>query len=79
VKTVKYLTALEKKIFRAEKRKYETDIQQIQFIKKSLFPANSLQERHQNIALFYAKYGPGFIDSIYKASKGLEQKFGIIR
>ncbi|MBR2647597.1 MAG: bacillithiol biosynthesis cysteine-adding enzyme BshC [Sediminibacterium sp.] len=78
-RTVKLLAGLEKKIFRAEKRKYETDIQQIQFIKKSLFPANSLQERHQNIALFYAKYGPGFIDSIYKASTGLAQEFCVVK
>jgi len=78
-KTMKRLAELEKKIFRAEKRKYESDIQQIQFIKNNLFPANSLQERHQNMALFYAKYGKAFIDCIYKASKGLEQEFGVIR
>ncbi|MEN9599242.1 MAG: bacillithiol biosynthesis cysteine-adding enzyme BshC, partial [Bacteroidota bacterium] len=78
-KTIKRLAELEKKIFRAEKRKYETDIQQIHFIKNNLFPANSLQERHQNMALFYAKYGKAFIDCIYKASKGLQQEFGVIR
>lgn len=78
-KTLKHLAELEKKIFRAEKRKYETDIQQIHFIKKSLFPANSLQERHQNIALFYAKYGVDFIDMIYQSSTGLAQNFCLIK
>jgi bacillithiol synthase len=78
-KTMKRLAELETKIFRAEKRKYKTDIQQIQFIKNNLFPGNSLQERHQNMALFYAKYGKTFIACIYKASKGLEQEFGIVR
>jgi bacillithiol biosynthesis cysteine-adding enzyme BshC len=76
---LKRIKALENKIRRAEKRKFTTAIQQIQVLKQNLFPSNSLQERHENIALFYSQYGSAFIECIYQSSKGLSSAFGLIK
>jgi bacillithiol biosynthesis cysteine-adding enzyme BshC len=78
-RTVKPLQELEKKMIRAEKRKYEAEQQQIQQIKEALFPTGGLQERVENFMPYYAKWGRKFIDCIYKSSLALEQEFVIIR
>lgn len=78
VKTLKPLEELEKKMLRAEKRKYATDYQNIQQIKSALFPLNGLQERIENFMPYYAKFGNSFFDLIYKHSMALEMEFGVI-
>ena len=77
-KALKQLTALEKKLLRAEKRNFETQQRQIEKLKNELFPANSLQERQENFSLLYAQFGKDWLQSIYNASKGLAQEFGVI-
>lgn len=77
-KTLKRLVELEKKMLRAEKRKFITQQQQIHKIRTSLFPNNNLQERIENFSGFYARYGKDFLGSIYQHSQGLKQQFGII-
>jgi bacillithiol synthase len=72
------ISALEKKMLRAEKRKFEAQQRQLQLLKSALFPNNSLQERTENFMLFYAKWGKGFIESLYKNSLGLEQEFTVL-
>lgn len=76
---LKRIKAVEIKIRRAEKRKYATAAQQIHVLKQSLFPNNSLQERHENFALFYSQYGSSIIECIYQSSKGLSSSFGLIK
>ncbi|RZS76007.1 bacillithiol biosynthesis cysteine-adding enzyme BshC [Pseudobacter ginsenosidimutans] len=78
-RTVKPLQELEKKMLRAEKRKYEAEQQQIQQIRQALFPTGGLQERVENFMPYYAKWGRQFIDCIYKSSLSLEQEFVIIK
>lgn len=78
-KALKPLIELEKKMIRAEKRKFATQQQQLLSIKNDLFPNNNLQERTENFSIFYAKYGKGFLQMIYNSSKGLQQEFGIIK
>lgn len=78
-RTVKPLQELEKKMIRAEKRKYEAEQQQIHQIKEALFPTGGLQERVENFLPYYAKWGRQFIDCIYKSSLALEQEFVIIK
>ncbi|TAG10412.1 MAG: bacillithiol biosynthesis cysteine-adding enzyme BshC [Sphingobacteriia bacterium] len=78
VKAIKQLKAVEKKVLRAEKRKFETDIKQIQSLKTQLFPMDNLQERHANFSNYYAQYGREWINHIYHISKGMEQQFGIL-
>lgn len=76
---MKKIKALETKIKRAERRKFATADHQIQVLKENLFPGNSLQERHDNMALFYSHYGASIIECIYQSSKGLDSAFGLIK
>lgn len=77
-KAIAHLETLEKKMLRAEKRKFEAEHRQLQKIKAELFPNNGLQERVENILPFYARYGKGIIDIIYRHSPAADMQFGII-
>ena len=77
-RSFKVLQELEKKMLRAEKRKFSDQERQIGAIKAALFPGNGLQERKENFSLFYAKWGRGFIEALYKNSLALEQEFMIL-
>jgi bacillithiol synthase len=77
-KAVHKLEGLQKKMLRAEKRKYEAQQRQIHTLRAVLFPGNGLQERTENIIPFYAKWGSGFIEQLYKNSRALEQEFCIL-
>ena len=72
------LKELEKKMLRAEKRKYEAELRQLIKLKSQLFPNNNLQERVDNFAIYYSKFGPGWLTSLYKHSLSLEQQFAIV-
>jgi bacillithiol biosynthesis cysteine-adding enzyme BshC len=77
-KSLKDLEELEKKMLRAEKRKFEEQQRQIQKIKEVLFPNDGLQERVENFSGFYAKWGGVFIEELLKNSLALEQQFCIL-
>ena len=72
------LKELEKKMLRAEKRKFTDQQRQIHAIKSHLFPGNGLQERYENISYYYAKWGREFIAKLYEHSLALEQEFVIL-
>lgn len=76
--TISKLEQLEKKIQRAEKRKFAELNTEIKKIKHALFPNNNLQERVENFSLYYAKYGKDWLQQIYDTSLSLEQEFTII-
>ncbi len=76
---IKALVALEKKMLRAEKRKYADQKQQLDKLFSILFPNDGLQERTENFMLFYSRYGNAFIHSLYENSFTLEQEFSIIK
>jgi bacillithiol biosynthesis cysteine-adding enzyme BshC len=78
-KALEKMNALEKKMLRAEKRKFEAQQRQIKKLRDVLFPGNSLQERVDNFSPYYAKYGKEWLSEIYQASLSLEQEFGILR
>ena len=77
-KALKKIEALEKKLLRAEKKKFEAQQRQLHKLKTVLFPNNNLQERIDNMIPYYAISGKAFIQAIYNNSKGLEQEFGIL-
>jgi bacillithiol synthase len=77
-KATRPLYELEKKMLRAEKRKYKDQLRQIHTIKSVLFPMNGLQERVENFMPYYAKWGSSFIDMLYANSLTLEQEFFIL-
>ncbi len=78
-KLLKTLDKLETKLLRAEKLKFESQITQIKKIRTNLFPGDELQERVENFIPFYAKWGKGFIKTIYDNALSLEQEFCIIK
>ena len=73
--TLHRLRELEKKMLRAEKRKFSDQQRQIKGIKEKLFPKNGLQERYDNMLYYYAKWGNVFIKLLYDESLALEQEF----
>lgn len=79
LRTVHRLQELEKKMLRAEKRKFSDQQRQINTIKEHLFPGNGLQERNDNISYYYAKWGKDFIQKIYEHSLNLEQEFVVLQ
>lgn len=77
-KAAKKIVDLEKKMLRAEKRKFTTQQERIVKLKSALFPGNSLQERVENISGFYGRYGARLIDEIFLNSPALDAHFTII-
>jgi bacillithiol biosynthesis cysteine-adding enzyme BshC len=73
------LEALEKKLLRAEKRKFEAQQRQINNLRQQLFPKDSLQERQENFSGFYTSYGKDLLSRIYNASLTLEQQFAVLQ
>ncbi len=77
-KSAKRLKELEKKILRAERLQYDTAARQIESLKTSLFPNNSLQERVYNFSTDFGKYGQSWMQTIYQASSALDMQFVLI-
>lgn len=77
-KTLKGLAELEKKMLRAEKRKFVIEQEQIQKIKAALFPGNSLQERVENFSAFYAANDKAFFQNIFAFSQTFGQQFTVL-
>lgn len=73
------LQEVEKKMLRAEKRKYADQQRQIETIKSHLFPKNGLQERIENISYYYALWGKEIIAQLYEASAGLDGEFVVVK
>lgn len=71
------LEILEKKMMRAEKRKYNTDLRRIDKLKEILFP-NGLQERTENFISYYTLYGADFIEYLHKTILPLQNEFLVI-
>jgi len=78
IQAAKKISVLEKKMLKAEKKKFEAQQRQLHKIKSQLFPNDNLQERTDNLLIYYAKWGKQFIEMIYKNSPGLEQQFIIL-
>ncbi|MFT4023824.1 MAG: bacillithiol biosynthesis cysteine-adding enzyme BshC [Flavihumibacter sp.] len=72
------LQELEKKMLRAEKRKFSDQSRQLARLKALTFPKGNLQERTENFMPFYATYGPDFLQWIYDASLTFGQRFVVL-
>ena len=77
-KALEPIRVLEKKLLKAEKRKYGDLQRQIHALKAALFPAGGLQERVENFMPWYAQYGPAFLKALYRHSPALDQDFIIL-
>ncbi len=75
---LKKIAALEKKMLKAEKKKFETQQRQLHKLKTALFPHDNLQERIENFIPFYAKWGNDFIKMLYENSLAMQQEFVVL-
>jgi bacillithiol biosynthesis cysteine-adding enzyme BshC len=76
--TLHKLRELEKKMLRAEKRKFSDQQRQIHALKENLFPASGLQERIDSMLSYYATWGGGFIRALYTSSPSIENAFVVL-
>lgn len=72
------IRTLEKKLLKAERRRFGDQQRQLAALKADLFPHDNLQERVENFMPWYAALGPGFIDGLYRHSLVLEQQFVVL-
>jgi len=77
-KAVEPLRVLEKKLLKAEKRKFADSRRQLEALKSALFPQDGLQERVENFMPWYAIKGEKFIRDLYDLSPVLEQDFVVL-
>lgn len=75
---IEKIVALEKKMLRAEKRKHTESAYRIQLIRDQLFPGGSLQERVDNMALWYARFGNAWIQCVLDQSSAITNGFTVI-
>ncbi len=75
---IKKMDALEKKMLRAEKRKFEDAGRQITQLKSQLFPGNTLQERKESMLGYYAMMGDLFIQQLYENMPVVRHEFTIL-
>lgn len=72
------IKTLEKKLLKAERRKFGDQQRQLATLKAALFPHDNLQERIENFMPWYAAFGPAFIRALYEQSQVLEQEFVVL-
>lgn len=74
----KAINSLEKKLLKADKRNHEEALIQIERVKDKLFPNGGLQERSENFATLYVKYGDDLTKELVKHFNPLDFKFTIL-
>lgn len=72
------LDNLEKRLLKAERRKYKDLTTRIKEIQDAVFPKQSLQERNTNFSELYLEYGEKLIPKLKEALKPLDLEFTII-
>lgn len=77
-KAVKKMEQLEKKMLRAERKKFKSELEIIQGLKSNIMPSQELQERADNFFWLAARYGLDILDSLYFSSRSFNQEFCIM-
>jgi len=77
-KQIKGLTILEKRLLKAQKRKYNELVNRVVSIQNQLFPNKSLQERTVNFSELYLEYGDDLIPELVKNLDPFSLKFSLI-
>lgn len=78
-KQLKGIDNLEKRMLKAQKRKYNEIVGRITVLQDQLFPNQSLQERQANFSEFYLEFGEGLITSLLKNLDPLKLEFDVIK
>jgi len=74
----KKMIALEKKILRAEKRRFTDAVRQINTLSASLFPDQTLQERREGMIWYYAMCGKEWIHQLLNHTPVPDQKMTVL-
>jgi uncharacterized protein YllA (UPF0747 family) len=69
---------LEKRLLKAQKRKYREIVNRITVLQNELFPNLSLQERQANFSEFYEAFGDDLLEKLFMAMQPLKLEFDII-
>lgn len=78
VRALEPIRSLEKKLLKAEKRRFGEQQRQLFALKAALFPHDNLQERIENFMPWYAAYGPAFIRDLHRHSPALAEDFIVL-
>ena len=78
-KQTKSLEQLEQRLVRAQKQRFDTELNQLRAVKEKLFPGNGLQERHDNFIPYYLKHGHVFFDTLLENLDPLHTDFVVIQ
>lgn len=71
------LEKIERKLLRSEKRLHSDKLRQIEFVKDTLFPNGSLQERTDSFLNFYQQ-DPSFIKTLLKTLEPFDFRFNVL-
>lgn len=77
-KQINGLEHLEKRLLKAQKKKYVSEIARLTTLQTDLFPQENLQERINNFSEFYLAYGESLKENILKETNPLEGAFKVI-
>lgn len=77
-KQIKGLENLEKRLLKAEKRKYQDQLERIVLLQNELFPNQSLQERKNNFSEYYIHHDDDLIKKLMETLKPLAQEFNVV-
>lgn len=77
-KAANSLQNLEAKLLKAEKRKFDTALQQLSNLMGKLFPDGNLQERTDNFIPYYLAHGNRFIPQLLEHLQPLEKQFCVL-
>lgn len=77
-RAAKMLTRIEKRMMKAEKSRHSLTIDRINHVFDRLFPGGGLQERRHNFFEYYARYGTGFLKTLFEELDPLRLEFAVI-
>ena len=78
-KQVNGLEHLEKRLLKAQKRKWSDHLERVSIIKNELFPNDSLQERQANFSFYYKDLGPELVEVLKESLDPLDLRFTVIK
>lgn len=77
-KQINGLLNLEKRLLKAQKKKFASQLSQIKELQNQLFPNQNLQERQLNFSEFYLEYGEQLIPKLITALQPLQSEFKVL-
>jgi len=72
------IDTLEKRLLQAQKRKLVDHVERLSDLHETIFPRESLQERHNNFFQFYLEYGEDILPLLFESLDPLQLEFSWI-